>query len=211
MMHKKLTVVLSVLITLLTGCGSPNSHLLSKKEPLIDSEHGVVVVSLGSATMPRPAIFITTTRSDGKPTNFVLHTTANNLNDGAWNATEAVRAGPEGGRRLLLAYSALPGNYSIDAVNLNINGYPASYSGTVQLPRPYRFVVEAGKITYVGVVEVNMTTGSNRIGQAIPALSMQVPSRMSVRLLDEFEEDDKILKKMRPELQTAPVLRGSAR
>jgi hypothetical protein len=112
---------------------------------------------------------------------------------------------------VLLAYSVSPGNYSIDAVHLYIPGYPATYSGKVQLPRPYQFGVEAGKVTYLGVVEVNMTTGPNVISEIIPALSMQVPSRMSVRLLDEFEEDHKILITMRPELKAASVLRPGGR
>jgi hypothetical protein len=52
MSNRRLAVVFTVLLTLLTGCALPHSHLVSKKEPLIDKEHGVVVVSLGSATMP---------------------------------------------------------------------------------------------------------------------------------------------------------------
>lgn len=211
MSNRRLAVVFTVLLTLLTGCALPHSHLVSKKEPLIDKEHGAVVVSLGSATMPMPAIDVITTQSDGTPTNFRVTTSANMLVYGAWDAREAVRYGPAGGRRVLLAYSVSPGNYSIDAVHLYIPGYPATYSGKVQLPRPYQFGVEAGKVTYLGVVEVNMTAGPNVIGEIIPALSMQVPSRMSVRLLDEFEEDNKILITMRPELKAASVLRPGGR
>jgi hypothetical protein len=211
MSDRRLAVAFTILLTLLTGCALPHSHLISKKESLIDKEHGVVAVSLGSAMMSMPAIDVITTQSDGKPTGFRFTTSANMLVHGAWDATEAVRTGPAGGRRVLLAYSVSPGNYSIDAVHLYIPGYPATYSGKVQLPRPYRFGVEAGKVTYLGVVEVNMTTGPNVIGQIIPALSMRVPSRMSVRFLDEFEEDNQILMKTRPELKAAPVLRPRGR
>lgn len=126
---------------------------------------------------------------------------------GAWNATEAVRSGPGGSRRVLLAYSVVPGEYFINTIQLYIPGYPATYTGKVQLPKPYRFSVEAGKISYLGVVEVNMTTGPNVIGALIPALSVQVPSRMNVRVLDEFEEDNKILLTLRPELRVASVLK----
>lgn len=203
--------VLAVLLTLLTGCAGQNSDFLSKKEPLIDSEHGVVVFSLGSATTLSPSIFIVPTRTDGKPAGFVLSTSANKFGDGAWKLADGIRPGPEGGRRLLTARSALPGTYSIDLVSSYINGYPISYTGRVQLSRPYRFTVEAGKITYLGVIEVNTSTAPNRIGQTIPALSREVPATMSVRLLDEFEEDYKTLKRIRPELTAAPVIRTSDR
>lgn len=211
MNNRRWAVVFTVLATLLTGCALPHSHLVSKKESLIDKDHGVVVVSLGSATMRTPAIDVVTTQSDGKPTDFRFTTSANLLVYGAWHATEAVRPGPSGGQRLLLAYSASPGNYSIDSVSLYIPGYPSTYSGKVQLPRPYRFGVEAGKVTYLGVVEVNMSTSPTVISQYIPALNMQVPSGMSVRLLDEFEEDNKILLSLRPELKSAPVQRPGGR
>lgn len=52
-----------------------------------------------------------------------------------------------------------------------------------------------------------MTTGPNVIGALIPALSVQVPSRMNVRVLDEFEEDNKILLTLRPELRVASVIK----
>ncbi|WP_156909435.1 hypothetical protein [Ottowia thiooxydans] len=209
--NRYLTVVFTFLLAFLTGCATPHSHLISKKEPLIDREHGLVVVSLGSGTMSMPAIDGVTTQADGKPADFRITTTANMLVYGAWDAKEAVRPGPAGGRRVLLAYSVAPGDYSISAVHLYIPSYPATYSGKVQFPRPYRFGVEAGKVTYLGVVEVNMTTAPNVIGEIIPALSMQVPARMSVRLLDEFEEDNKILITMRPELKAAPVLLPAGR
>ena len=56
-----------------------------------------------------------------------------------------------------------------------------------------------------------MTTAPNVMGEIIPALSIQVPARMSVRMLDEFEEDYKILQALRPELKDAPVLRADGR
>ena len=151
MNQRCLTGVFVLLLALLTGCATPHSHLVSKKEPLVDKDHGVIAVSLGSATMPRAAIDVITTQSDGKPTIFRVTTTANMLVYGAWDAQQAVRPGPAGGKRVLITYSVSPGNYSIDSVNLYIPGYPATYSGKVKFPRPYRFGVEAGKVTYVAL------------------------------------------------------------
>lgn len=208
MTHRRTaSAFLVLLLACLTGCGLPHSHLVSRKEPLTDKDHGVVVVSLGSASMKTPAIDLATTQSDGKPTSFRMSTNVYN----AWNATQVVRLGPGGSRRMLLAFSATPGTYAVDSVHLYIPGYPITYNGTVRLPRPYRFQIEAGKITYLGVVEVDMTTGPNVIGEVIPALSRQVPSAMNVRLLDEFEEDNRLLLNLRPELRAAPVLRPLAR
>jgi hypothetical protein len=204
--NKFINATILALLAWLTGCALPHSHLISKKEPLIDADHGAVVLSLGSNTLHTPAIDVFTTQSDGKPTNFRITTRADMLIHGAWNAIEAVRPGPAGGQRVLLAYSASPGSYSVEAVHLYIPGYSVTYSGTVKLTRPYRFDIEANKTTYLGVIEVDMTTSPNAIGKIIPALSMQVPSEMSVQLLNEFEEDNKILTTLRPELKTAPVL-----
>lgn len=210
--NRYLAIMCVVLPVVLAGCALPHSHLVSKKEPLINKEHGVIVVSVGSGTMPDPAVNVVVTQSDGKPANFKITTDADWEVGGGWREDKAVRYLRNGGpKRLLLAYSALPGRYSINSVGLYISRGSVNYTGTVDLGRPLGFDVEAGKVTYIGVIEVDVITASNVLGEIIPALSIQVPSRMSVRVLDEFEADNKLLTNLRPELQNASVLRPIAR
>lgn len=204
-MRSFLTLFVAVFCGFLTGCAS-HSDLITKKDSLIGGGRGVVVVALGSTSMLEPSIDVITKDSTGKSTDFAIHTRLGMFRPGAWTASEIVRPGRYSGRRMLLAYSALPGNYSAEKVFLSIPAATGVYSGTVALSPPYRFEVEAGKITYLGVIEVEMTTGNTLLGELIPALSMQVPAQMRVRVRDEFEEDYKMLSRMRPELEGVPVL-----
>jgi hypothetical protein len=87
-------VALFLGVLLLTGCATPHSDLISRKEPLLDKDNGLVVASVGydSSITRVPSFSIPVVPLDGNAQPpFAIRTLAHLLDHGTWNAEGAVR------------------------------------------------------------------------------------------------------------------------
>jgi hypothetical protein len=198
-------VALAILVAL-AGCAAPHSDLLYRDRKMLSQEKGLVVASLGYKTAAdgriRGVVGSTSLHVGYKALNdpsgqeYVLTTLAHMRAFGAWQDSEVVREG-SGTKRVLVGYSLKPGRYVLTKQRVELYGF-ATWTATPRLAAPLEFEVKPNSITYVGAHEVETRSGENLLGMAVPA-------NVTVRVLDEMEEDMSLLYRVRPELQGMPV------
>ena len=107
---------------------------------------------------------------------------------------------------MLVGYALKPGTYEVSQIGVLFRGKFGIYHGGVRLPFVYRFDVVAGEVLYLGTFEASVTTRPNAASAlGIAALSDSVPVAARVRILNEIEQDRKILVRLRPELASTAV------
>lgn len=194
---------------LLAGCATSHSDLVAKDGPLITENTGLVIASFGfdSSVQAVPAMDFEAVPVNGGTQQQRRFTTLAHMQDfGAWHVEKAVRTSETGGKRVLVGYALKPGAYEVSQVGVLFRGKFGVYHGGVRLPTVYRFDVVAGKAIYLGTFEASITTLPNAASAlGIAALSDSVPITARVRILNEIEQDRKVLARLRPELSSTEV------
>ena len=195
-------------VLLLAGCATSHSDLVAKDGPLINESTGLVIASFGSDSSVQgvPAMDFEALPINGGTRQQRRFTTLAHMQDfGAWQVEKAVRSA-ETGQRVLVGYALKPGTYEVSQIGVLFRGKFGIYHGGVRLPFVYRFDVVAGEVLYLGTFEASVTTRPNAASAlGIAALSDSVPVAARVRILNEIEQDRKILVRLRPELASTAV------
>jgi hypothetical protein len=205
-----------LLLLLLSGCAAQHTDILVPDRALLANGNGLLVASLGysagddtklarqltegnmilGALGPTMQVKLRST-SSGKAVEQWISTGDNMYENGAWANEQAVRSSAHG-RRVLQGESIPAGEYEIFEMYAEMSTGPLSWRVRPQIAQPARITIAPGEIAYLGTFEFQVGMGKNLLGQSVPAEGRIV-------VLNELDEDLRLLFNLRPDLQKTPV------
>jgi hypothetical protein len=188
----------------LAGC-STAPLLLSKNGEIQGRDQGIVFSTFshtesgekGDIFNKMTSIKLVIRRVDSKKIYTDLSTSDGMWVYGGWNEKTVTKV--ENKKSWLVSAASLPvGEYELVARDIYLSMYPMIYSQQLVLDFPIRFIVKSNEITYLGEHRLVHRTGVNMLG-------MQVPSRISMDIVDGLANDYVMLMNARPGWSALPV------